>query len=226
MVRRGATRLGKRAAWRSRKTRNRKKKGRLAFYKPLLSNKLPIKHRYFYSDQLNPGVGGINAVNVFSANSLHDPDVTGSGAQPRGFDQIKELYDHYTVVGAKITVVFMSQSGTTVPIICGIALADSATTHTATVDYMEQRNVVSGGLGETDARTTLVKTFSARKFLGRPHPLSEDDLRGTALTSPNERAYFHVFASPTYSVDAGAISYYAIIDYLAVWTEPKNPDQS
>lgn len=43
--------------------------------------------------------------NVFSGNSLYDPDVTGSGVQPYGFDQLCPVfYNNYNVKASKITV--------------------------------------------------------------------------------------------------------------------------
>jgi hypothetical protein len=52
-----------------------------------------------------------NAVNAFNLNSLFDPDRTGAGHQPRGFDEISTLYNRYRVYGLayKITA---STSGT------------------------------------------------------------------------------------------------------------------
>ena len=56
-----------------------------------------------YSDQitLNPAAGTVSK-HVFSANGLFDPNITGVGHQPRGFDQYMALYNHYTVIGARI----------------------------------------------------------------------------------------------------------------------------
>jgi hypothetical protein len=40
----------------------------------------------------------------FSLNSLFDPNTTGTGHQPRGFDQIKTLYNRYRVYGVSYRV--------------------------------------------------------------------------------------------------------------------------
>ncbi len=46
----------------------------------------------------------------FSLNSLFDPNTTGTGHQPRGFDQLKTLYNRYRVYGVsyKVTCVLDS----------------------------------------------------------------------------------------------------------------------
>lgn len=40
----------------------------------------------------------------YSLNGLYDPDITGGGHQPLGFDQMMALYNKYCVLGAKISI--------------------------------------------------------------------------------------------------------------------------
>jgi len=44
----------------------------------------------------------------FSANGLFDPNTTGTGHQPMGFDQMMLMYEQYTVFASKITVEFIN----------------------------------------------------------------------------------------------------------------------
>ena len=48
--------------------------------------------------QLNT-TSGLCGVRIFSLSSLFDPDVTGTGHQPVGYDQIMALYEEYIVKG-------------------------------------------------------------------------------------------------------------------------------
>lgn len=48
---------------------------------------------------------------TYSMNSLFDPDVTGVGAQPLGYDQWSQFYTNYQVLGCKITIQGLSNSG-------------------------------------------------------------------------------------------------------------------
>lgn len=193
----------------------------------LLGNKRLVKLKYHEQLQMNPGIAGIPATYVFSANGCYDPNITGAGHQPRGFDQMMSLYNHYTVIKSKIIVTWMKGGSQTTSVITAISLRDSNTVESSMQDYIESRNTTYGPLaGAGNATKVLKKNFSAKNFLGRPHPLSEDDLRGNAVNNPVEEAYFHLVVAPTYGVDTAAVDLNVLIEYIVMLTEPKNPPSS
>ena len=67
-------------------------------------NKNICKHRY--ADQCSIVYTGSSGMitHSFSANGLYDPNLAVGGHQPMGFDEQMAIYDHYCVLGAKITV--------------------------------------------------------------------------------------------------------------------------
>lgn len=52
------------------------------------------------------------AIQQFRGNSLYDPDYTGIGTQPRGYDQLTQFYNKYRVYASSIKVNF-EPTGTT-----------------------------------------------------------------------------------------------------------------
>ena len=68
---------------------------------------LPFFQRY----TLNPGIGGTCASYVFRGNDMYDPDVTGAGHQPRGFDQVMLMFDHFVVIGVRMVVDIHNDDG-------------------------------------------------------------------------------------------------------------------
>ena len=63
-----------------------------------------------YTDKINMGLIGAttNVIqNQFVANGAFDPNLTGVGHQPRGFDQFMAGYETFTVTGSKISVNFV-----------------------------------------------------------------------------------------------------------------------
>lgn len=182
--------------------------------------------RYIDTNVLNCGISTIPSALVWSANGIYDPYFTGVGHQPRGFDQIMLFFQHFCVLGAKITARFAwSQDATTrSPTLVGIALKDTTAVETAQIDYLEHPSTSWALLtGDTAGYATVSKTFSARKFFGKRYPRDEYGLKGTAGANPTEGAFFHVFAT---NMEAGTanpddINVSIAIQYFSIFSEPK-----
>lgn len=159
---------------------------------------------------------------VFSANGLYDPDITGSGHQPRGFDQMMELYDHYQVIGAQCKVMFES---ITSPSVCGIALRDTNAVTTNYLDYLEANpaNTTFTMVTQQNPQHLTLK-YSQKGFfgtgdLGYPY-------RGSAAANPGEQGFFQLFVTDIDDLASETIKALVVIDYIVVFTEPKQPSQS
>lgn len=180
---------------------------------------------------LNPGAAGTAAYHVFSANGCYDPDISGTGHQPRGFDQFMLMYDHYVVVGSKITLVALNTDSTYSQILGVIRRDNSSTLGTdGTETATECGNCVwellsPAGQGE-GSKTKLELTINPAKFLGRGNPLSDPELKGNSSSNPSEEAYFTVWAQPLQAVDSTVIRFNAIIEYSVAFIEAKNPGAS
>ena len=61
-----------------------------------------IKLRYCTQVSIPGGAG--HGSYQFRANSLYDPDLSGVGHQPMGFDEMSARYLHYQVLGSRIKV--------------------------------------------------------------------------------------------------------------------------
>lgn len=184
---------------------------------------------HIYSDSaysLSPGMGPVIATHVFSANGMFDPDVTGVGHQPLGFDEMTAFFDHYTVIGSRIRIDF-NGSDANQTMLVGIALVDSSTTLGSPGHYIENGSVY-GQCGPNISSDGLVlnMSFSPKVFLGRSNPMSEDDLRGDSASNPVEGAFYHVWAYPYDGVDIAGGYFTLKIEYIAVWTEARRISQS
>lgn len=171
---------------------------------------------------LNPTVSGA-ASYVFSANGLYDPNISGVGHQPSGFDEMMTMYDHYTVIGAKITCTFVN-TDTTYTQQVAIVARDSATPNSDIRESIEAGTCVHSVLspdGNDRATQTLVYNLNPNKFLGRSKPLSDPDLKGNVAANPTEQVYFHIMADPGNSNDSSIVGATVLIEYTAILHEPK-----
>lgn len=175
---------------------------------------------YYTPVTLSSGAAGLAGNYVFAVNGLYDTDITGTGHQPLGFDQLMVMYDHYTVTNAKITVDFHNPNSNLV--VAALSVSDAATTITDANRLVENGLVAYGSVpnSTTAAGLRLSQKCSMSRFMGRPGILTEDDFRGDVNSNPAELAYFHLSA---WSFAAAAVDLhcYVLIEYDVILTEPK-----
>lgn len=212
----------KRTYRRKKRTYTRRGKG----YQVSKSIRAPMptafKTKFLYAEQVvvDPGAGTV-AEHVFSANGLFDPNTTGVGHQPRGFDQfLGIMYDHYTVIGCRLTCSF-SNSGSATPVMVFLKLTDNTTTSVNPIDFLEssycKRTTCAGNGGSP---TTMAINVSPAKFLGRK--AMDNDLRGSVSTNPSEMCYIHIGACAVDGItDPSGIGCTVQIEYIVLLTEPK-----
>jgi hypothetical protein len=178
---------------------------------------------------INPAIGGLATNQFFSANGLFDPDVTGGGAQPRGFDELMSLYQHYTVIGAKITVKGFNIDPTHA-VQMWVTTRDSGSNYATPYDNTEHgrcRKTVLGPKGSSRDLCTLTAQVNPGKFLSIGSPMSNHQLQGSASANPVEQVYFCVGAADLNgSDDPAGVEVMVNIDYLVVFHEPMQPARS
>ncbi len=198
--------------------------------KTLFGNRKTVKLRYQDNFQLQVGVSSVPNTLVFRANSVFDPDQSGTGHQPRGFDQIMPLFQHFTVIGSKCSVWFSIPNADEVnqPIVCGIDLRAIPQIQTTLNNLIEDRNCRYMVQSPNSSATLLENKFSAKGFFSVTNPLDRGNLRGNGTTNPIEQASYHIFAANTNpaSLDIPPIDVLVVINYIVTFHEPLNPTMS
>jgi len=189
------------------------------------------KLRYVEEITLNSGLAAY-AVHRFHANSLFDPDLTGGGHQPYGFDTLMSMYNHFTVIGSKITV--KPVLTTTANVIPGYLVVTCSDNGTRVADAYTSGGVpfVMESLGTTrpilvgrealDTKLIAISTFSAKKFFGVSSIVGQDLYRGNSAANPTELSFFEIAHMAAGANDPGSLTFMVTIDYTAVFSERKN----
>lgn len=193
---------------------------------------LPKKFRFTtkYVEQqvdINPGAAGLPSTYVFMLNGLYDPNITGVGHQPIGYDQMMAMYDHYTVIGARARVT-LSNLDTTYQQHCLVHLKDDATTSNNVPQIIENgmcRYTTVGRQGSGNSVKTLQLNCSMKKFFGRS-PLGAEKYTGTVSNNPSDGVFLHITVGPNAAVDTSSVRALVEIEYVAILTEPKELAQS
>lgn len=136
-------------------------------------------------------------------------------------------YYHYTVVGSRIRVIASNPSvSTVVPAYFGVATLATSTfpysTSEDTIESDEGRYAKLVSSQNNSARNnTITRYWSARKYFGKMFVVGADKYRGNVGANPSEAANFGVWVGSVGNTDGGNIYCTVIIDYIAVFTEPK-----
>lgn len=219
------------AKTRRRPNRRRRRRRQMKPYNRLVSLRNPVsrqalvKLRYVDEFSLDPGVGTA-AFYGFSCNSLFDPNASGVGHQPYGFDQWMTFYHRYCVIGAKITVDFFTNSSVSTTANCHVGVRvdqDLVSTLDRQLLLEKGSNRYRTLSTSTSGKSTVsvTKTFSAKKFFGVNNITDGIAYKGTDATSPSSQAYFSVYAAPIFSSqDLSSINCLATIEYIALLSEP------
>ncbi len=153
---------------------------------------------------------------IYSLNSAFDPDVTGIGGQPLGFDQYSTLYNKYQVMGSKISVKMINDS-TTVSILAALYPSTSSSPVTysegAEQKYSQWR-YINNSHGANNMKT-MSKYLSVRKLIGR----NTNSQNFTALSSANpaSRQYWIITGRSLDGIAAATAYFFVDITYYIKW---------
>lgn len=187
-----------------------------------------VKLRYCTYLELDPAAAAQGVRNIFRANGCYDPDQSGIGHQPLGFDQWSAFYDQYVVLGSKCTARFManSESVNFNSGLVGIWLTDGQGSIPAIETLMEQPGIVSKMLTNAyGSRGAVVckKNFSAKKFFGvRDVKDNRDDLGANVTADPSSQAWYSVYFHSINAYNPTSITVQVTIDYIVHFSERKN----
>lgn len=162
--------------------------------------------RLIYNAALNQTSDTASAKNLhgFTGNDIVDPDATGGGLQPTGFDQWSALYNRFRVMGSAIEVKVSVRPNSSVNNKKLMLLVFPATFHNTTGvnwrdlagnKYMSMKSIP----GVNSGGTCIIKKYmSTRKIYGLSKTqVSDDNYTGTtAGVQPSKLWYWNTWTGP------------------------------
>lgn len=166
---------------------------------------------------------------VYSANGCYDPNVTSTGHQPAGFDQMMLLYEHYTCINARLKVHAYNTHASQV---CKFGVMISGDPAGWSTNY--QANIENGMItyatlspaGLANSMAYLTTNVNNARFEGVQQPLDNPEMRGSVAANPAEQAYFLLLLWNPQNSTVPTVLIDVIIEYDVVFTEPRLITQS
>lgn len=223
-------RKGKRVTRRFRKTFRRRTIARLG----VVPHETTVRMRYVDQILINPAIDSL-ATYAFRANSLYDPNYTGVGHQPLGYDQAATLYERYCVVASKITVKLASQTTDNgyLPTIFGIYQDNDSTPPSSAQAMIEQgrckHRIITANPNASNSSTVLTSSYSAKKYYGyKDFRDAKDSISSAMGGNPGKIRYFVLFAEPLDPnlADIPPLPVLVQIDFIVKLMEPNDLSQS
>jgi len=188
--------------------------------------KMTVTLSYATAVVFNPAAGGVS-LNVFSANGLFDPDITGAGSQPRGFDQWMALYNHYCVLASRCKILTPSQAAPDnifcITLAPGTTAIGSALEDIAEVPFTTVENAPGKFFGGHWIKTPW---YSMRRQFRVKDIVAKDSLSGDDSANPVDQQYYHVNACSMGAGDPPSITALVVLEFNTVFYEPKIPAPS
>lgn len=220
----------KRAPARKRQAKKKNYFSRVPMQMGVVSSSQIVKLRYVERLTLDSSIATL-AYDTFSATSCYDPYVAAGGHQPLGFDEWMNFYEHYMVLGSKITAIGSQTTAASADAYLVAELKPSSAASTTNITtILEQKGANYRLITGRDGRfgsATVTAYYSPKKFFNLRNPRDEQDLRGTASSNPVENAYFQISVTPSLSsTDPSPVEVLCTIEYTVLLTERKPLAQS
>jgi len=208
---------------------NRRRRPQAIFYNAIGPFRMPTVLQYVDQTYLLTGVvAGEVVENIFRLNSPYDPDLTGVGDQPRGFDEWMALYSWCTVLSTDVEIT--TTAGATVPMYLGFYPDSSATVAANADDALSRADklvTVSATTGGV-AQNTIKRHYEISRLVGRPVVPGNIDFRVSTGAGPAIPAYLHVFVcrGGLTGVTASSVDYVLKMKMNCILTEPRRLNES
>ncbi len=193
--------------------------GRMQSVRVLIPDRTLVTLKYTEKIQFNPAATTYEY--VYRGNSINDPNFTGTGGRPVGYNEWQGFYNRYRVIGSSINLDITGSTATTICVFPSLSSA-GVTGYADAVSQPYARWVNVAGSGGFNVRR-LFNKIGTSKISGQK--ILQDDLYGASFTSDPSAAWYWCL-----NMDAGAsnvdITCTITIAYTTILYRKVNPDTS
>lgn len=179
-----------------------------------------LRNTMFYNN-LNYLVLTAGAWNTYKlrCNSLHDPDASASATQPLYFSQLSTIYDHYTVISARIEIEYVSSVSGSTNLTVILYQDDDTTAATSVAQAINMPGVKSQLTNSAVAQSRkMYAGWSAATTFGNPTPWTDPELQGGPSVDPVEQSVWVVGAADSLGATQ-TLAFNCKITYEVMWDE-------
>lgn len=155
---------------------------------PRLRTTLKYVDTFTVTTSAGPGIG----YTVMNLNGLYDPDSTGAGHQPMGYDQIAALYNRYRVFRTRWTVRVLPNPSTATPFHFVVVPTNTTTVFT-TYGAAAEQTYAKTGIFNSYTPLTIRGSVDLAQLNGKTPEayMADDSTQAIVTANPTEQFGLH-----------------------------------
>lgn len=198
-----------------------------------LPDRLRNKMKYTEIISFNPAVG-VYQEHVYRMNSIYDPNYTGAGGQPTGFDQFATFYQTYRVFESVIRVRYLptapaagSDASTGALVVYPSQTATGVTYYADAVSTPYSRNTNYGFYAGSTGSSVLYNKMAIATIAGasKTTVANEDNFAANVASNP-VNAYYWVIGNSNQSSATQDVDVQVELEFYVEWSTKVMLNQS
>lgn len=192
--------------------------------------RMAVVHNYTDMQTLTIGGAGLVANHIYRLGSVFDPDYTGVGVQPTGYNEYSTLYSRYTVFKAEVELHAVQPTGSTNQATIGMYFLKQPTGPATGIANALARSDDFKFMAEHDgamATPVIRRSYYLPAVGGKKFKAGDANFSAFWTDNPTAGMYVCIWAGGTTDSQSAATAVVAVrIKYYTIWTEPKSLDES
>lgn len=182
-------------------------------------------YRFVYTEAVSLSATGAGSAGsyTFSLNNLYDPNISGTGYQPIGFDQMSQIWLNYRVLKVRVKAEFQVVPGATNTNEVGMYPSGLSTMPADFNAWFVQPFCKTGVLSASGGPGSrqLYETYYPWSVLGvtKANYMNENDYLSSSTGGPLRPTYLHLFAKSIGVADTSA-GCRVFLEYTVLATQP------
>jgi hypothetical protein len=190
---------------------------------PLFPPKVIRWLRYATNSTTVTATSGIPSSYIFRANGCVDIDVTSTGHQPMGFDQMMVSFNHFAV---KRSIIRCTARNVSANVATAAVRLDASVTALTDKDRIQEyggavvETLEAKGVYGANQKMSLDVSIPRVQGISNSAFTADTSLRGDASTDPSELSYFHCVLWDSTGLTSQC-TFDVVIDQQVIFTEPR-----
>ncbi len=154
----------------------------------------------------------------FRGNSVYDPDYTGTGHQPVGFDEFSAFFQYYRVVASKI-ILIISSITTDTPVIVTVRPVRELVATSSWIPAVEAPRCAFEYIPTVYIPSVRLENHATMKVVFSGQDSTDQDFGSVISANPAKEWYWEILSQTYDGTTASTVRYQAVVEYDVIFSQ-------